>query len=227
MANKSTQKQWKTRVETPLAPSPFFSRLLLSAGRGHKKMDLCRCTAEVWRDLTCAVDRQRSRAGQMGYICHGRSRGSPRRRCSCQAKKRCDLTCRIGHEPHAEVWCQRDQRTQEDDACADPYPEDERIQERFDLRKPAVRVAPLIHNVKIPQEGGVIRNHSLDILAGLIESRFRRKLELQPAILVSINQRSFGNIVVVGLLRVPLGNKTVRADVHGSVRRQVPSQCCD
>jgi hypothetical protein len=64
MANKSTQKQWKTRVETPSAPysapSTFFSRLLPSAGRGRRKngpvpllsrglarFDRCRWSAEV------------------------------------------------------------------------------------------------------------------------------------------------------------------------------------
>jgi hypothetical protein len=64
MANKSTQKQWKTRVETPSAPysapSTFFSRLLPSAGRGRGKngpvplhsrglpqFHRCRCSAEV------------------------------------------------------------------------------------------------------------------------------------------------------------------------------------
>jgi hypothetical protein len=64
MAIKSTQKRWKTPVETPSAPSPapstYLLRLLPSAGRGLKKVYLCRCTAEVWHGLSAAFFRQRS-----------------------------------------------------------------------------------------------------------------------------------------------------------------------
>jgi hypothetical protein len=58
-ALRSEVKLHEDRVE-----SCRRSRLLPSEGRCREKVDLCRCTTEVWRGLTAAVVQQRSARSQ-------------------------------------------------------------------------------------------------------------------------------------------------------------------
>lgn len=54
-------------------------------------------------------------------------------------------------------WMKLNERSgesaKEDHDSADPYPEDEWIQERFDFREAGILIAPFVDHVEIPQPG--------------------------------------------------------------------------